>query len=899
MTDHKAGGLVRNAFSRKSKYLRRNTRESQWVLATPEMNDFTRRPQIVHPASFAPSERADALTLSALDDESPNPFDHSTNPYVLRRLHSGEDVAINISPVETERRHSSPVATRGLGIFLPKPAQQTSPSDGSRSPFHYDRYIGKQAAPKPKFYGLPANPKPGRQWTEFGRHKVVEVPQHKGWDEFRSPRASAGVKNGDSATSTHTPWPTSEGRAPQPAPQSKLRGVLNAEKVSTYITHQIHSSTPAKSSGKNARSQSNQNFMNKVHKAGTRMADVYTQGPKGEGQKLWRSLRGMRDDRRELRHIQTSLGNRSPRTQKRGKMKQKKQLDDIHAVILDFPASKPVISHPLPLSTVSTNVPKSRNATPPPKLPTPEISPLRAHPIPPLVPDRPMPLGVQRSPVIVSKPLPGSIPMRDPFTGSMASTSSGLSFDVPFTASRSVEIDSKVNVLKLSQNKNHVPILNAAPIPSTIHKKGLPPRPVLAPGEKEPPELKQQERMYKLRVGAPPPGRHVSSSIAPSRPAPVKGGNIPGTIFSHQAPAPKPQPDTTTGSTLAVGPSSHTIPPSPLNPPPKLSPFASLDDRQTSCRDRTNAPVNKAPTKHRFASALSHFFDVPTSHKPPNKEAHKAPSLPHPHPLDLLTNLLSTQDRAREKKLEKLKQAISAPQASTPSLASLFADSATPPIPAKHPKRNSITVPAAPSHSQGRPNANPNPNAPPVTPLPKEYLPAASSSSSRPAKPKDKPHKDKKDAKEKTKPWTDMLPSRKRADSGDSFACVDARGVTERWAREAASAHRHQPQNQTHEVKPPTKTTRRNSGFQGFQVWRGPVEVKPVAAKPTAARKEGRERFEEEGLVPRGLESRKEEKVRGRGRGEVRDTDFYEQVHSVIKAYGGDGVVEGERMRWI
>lgn len=77
------------------------------------------------------------------------------------------------------------------------------------------------------------------------------------------------------------------------------------------------------------------------------------------------------------------------------------------------------------------------------------------------------------------------------------------------------------------------------------------------------------------------------------------------------------------------------------------------------------------------------------------------------------------------------------------------------------------------------------------------------------------------------------------------------------------------------------------------------MEVKPVAAKPTAARKEGRERFEEEGLVPRGLESRKEEKVRGRGRGEVRDTDFYEQVHSVIKAYGGDGVVEGERMRWI
>lgn len=834
MTDNKAGGLVRNAFSQESRYLRRNSSEVQRIRVTPKINtDLARYPQIMHQSFLAPSARAIPSTPSEADTGTVLSWNLASRlPYFNRPLTEHEIDAeawrTDTSVRPKTRRHSSPNTPIGLGIHLQQASWDSPSTDGCQSPFYYNNPVGKPSESKtkstPEFYGLPANPKPGHQFKEFKPHQVPrnessqvrsQEPKNIGWGHILSP--SPDLQKDTSAESTQTSWPTSN----QQKPQVKF----GVEEVSTHVpvssTYQKHPASTANLKGRSRRSQSNQAYMNKFHDVTTHIIKVYKQGPKGEGQKLWKSLRNGKSEGGRKDASSSSYA--------RWKDTQKEQLDKVYAESSEFPTPKPVISGPVPISTTSNDVHKPRKTSPPPKITTHSIpSPLQSHPVPPPIPARPGSLGVQRSPVPVES-------LRDsmfipPRSGDVESTLSSRTASIPIMITRNVQME-------------------ATRIPNkTTEEKKLPPRPALAPGEKEPPELKHQAKMYKERTGHSPPQLHAEMFAQPPRPAPAKAAGI----SNH--------------STLAVGSDSrfvHKVP--AFKTQANQAHFASLDDRLA--KHGPSKPKDKG-TKHRFADAVFNFFDPPASNQPARSK--EVPILKHPK--GLIANIVSArQELARtkhEEKLKQTKQAISYPRPIDFGPAGI-----PPPIPKKSAKRESVSGPVGKPHNFDTSSEGSRPARvpPPVPALPQEYISSLPSSETIiKSKSKESKQKDKSDKKAKPN-WTgavyDILPGRKRADSGDSFGCVDAHRVTEQ----------HRRAEQAPQQKP---TPKRDSGvMSGFQVFRGPVRVGHVKTQGREVEASGKvghgRQYSDETMVPGKLNIRKVE----------RDTEFYQPVHSVINGY--------------
>ena len=816
MTDNKTGGLVRNAFSRKSKYLRRNSRESRWIRATPKVEaNVARRPQIMHPKSLAISSKAFPNTPLEIDTGSIFSWDPSSNLNSPNRPLTQHDIDqkewhTGTTGKAKARRHSSPISPIGLGISIQQRSLNSSSTDGSHPRFYYKQVTNGtpelKTKSKPKFFGLPANPKPGYQWKEYRplqkaqNEPLEEVPKNVGWDHIRFDTDDLNRQRDASAVSNKTSWPES------------------GANINT----------------KSKRSQSNQAYMNKFHGVTTKIAKVYKQGPKGEGQKLWKSLRNGR---------RAAMGKQDSNSlYARKKDTQLEQLNKVYAASTEFPTPKPVISDPLPIPTTLTYSSNSKNAHSPPKVTTRTMpSPLQSHPVPPPIPARPESLGFRRSPVPVES-------LRDsmfipPITSDVVSMSSSRTASIPIMLTRRMQTEAA-----------------RTPDKKTEEKK-LPPRPAPAPGEREPPEVKDQAKMYKLRVGISPPQSHASTFGPPFRPA-AAAAAVKATNAPNQ-------------STLAVGPDSrfaHKVPAS--NTQSNLVHFASLDDRLT--RHRLGKPKDKEK-KHRFADAVFHFFDTPVSNQATRSK--EVPVLKHPE--ELITNIVSArQERARmkhEEKLQQLKQEIGYPKP-----IDIEAASAAPPIPIKSPERAIFSDPAgklqkSDTFSEGDQLAN---MPPPVPPLPHDYtFPVSHSSTDLKGKEKESKPKDRSDKKHKAN-WAgavyDILPGRKRPDSGDSFGCIDAHRVTEQQRR----IEQYRKIDDFEQRKPVNK---RDSGvMSGFQVFRGPVRVGKIQVRdPGPSRQAGHARqYSEETLVPNGLNIRKVE----------RDTDFYQPVHSVINGYAGDWI---------
>jgi hypothetical protein len=623
MADHKPGrGNRRNPVPKRSAFSRRYTHGSRPVHVSFKMDGGAAKQ---HQASFAPTWDAMAQYQSPVDNDTRSESDYSTIPsyyhpkpaiydisevpdiniYNYNRQHTDYDLSSKASPAHSssgkaERKYSS--SDTPQGYFLP-PSVRLSPlpsfkndsdlsshppslSDGSASPL-----FDKPSTPR----YIPTNP-------------TVIQPQHLGWDEFRASRASFDVNKDSSPESLHTPCSTSGKQLPL-APQPRFRSEVAQEKRSK----RVHPTSNKKTA--NSRKQSDMETLTSVHRFGKKLQVVYQRGPKGEGQKMWNGIRRKHKEERELRTTQAPLKTpwaaHSPRAQAVRTQAQQEQLLDLHAAALHMPAPKaPLISPPL-----------------------------QSLPRPP-VPARPAPLGILRSPVIY-KPLPGFVPMQLREGGgsqgkvSTASTSTYRSWDVPVTASRSVQYDSRECIIDYPQTKPSVPHLDPAPKRKAVQKRGLPPRPIPGPGEKEPPELADQDKMYKLRTGTSPP-RPGADSLPPAPKCSV-GSTFPATTHKPSNNLPVPA-----GSSLAVG---HQFPYAAINPP---NFFISLDDDQTE-RPRHQKASDKAP-KNPFTNLVSHFFDLPSHLK---EKSYKDPFA------DVLAH---QKDKARAKYQQKLKEHISNPR---------------------------------------------------------------------------------------------------------------------------------------------------------------------------------------------------------------------------------------------
>lgn len=865
MTDHKAGGIVRNAFSRKSRYLRRNTRASKWVPTTPrpKMDDsLAKRPRLVHQTSLTSGEQASLHSVSPV------------NPYVYKRRYSDDGIDSIPPRIETNfrqkaRRHSSPDTPVGLGIYgLPQlqtawvsplsVSENTFSYESShlgQSPFHYDNALPITS------YGLPAHPVSGLQRNKVDKQNVYSVTQQ------------LDVQREVTAASIHTPRPTPD-RQPPLAPRSKLRQELHTgkEKIDRYIqtasSRHKHPPIAANQNGKKSRKKTNQETMNSVYKTATRIKKVYITGPKGEGQKLWNGIRGKRDEKRELNHSQVPFMNRSPRTQAAIARAQEEQLLAVHAAAAEFSKLKsksksqarPKVTESLFKPSQTSYIPRPMTHThQPPQPPIKNTSPLRSNPVP-AIPDRPEPLGLQRSPVLVERPPSNS---RSFDTPSAASTSSIYSFDVPVTASRSVEFDGegKVDMLKFRIPKDRVPKLHQAPKPRGAEKKGLPPRPVPALGEREPSEVREQEKMYNLRVGKGPNQTREKDTLGATRRPVVKGQSIPGTMSASKL---NSNPKAAVAPTLAVGSHFHsnsTIPSKSQNNPTHFGPPGL---RQTFGQ---HAPVNKE-TKHKIASAVSNFLDASVRDK--------GIEVPIAQSKELFANIVTArQDKARAKHQQKLKQAISAPKP-LDSFASHIPTTAPatkvePQIPNKNAKRP--IIPAGKLHTSsafwkgetGEEELHVDKRIPPpVPPLPQDRH------GSFPSNQADLTIRTK--GKEKKANWAGAVygkyAGRSRRDSDASMVCAEAK-KHETYYRSSQEQMQYQE----------PKHSRGSSILNGFHVFQGPAPGKQVAQAGPSRKMEQNKRFSDEYLVPAPLRNS------GASKRETRDTMFYGQVDSLLGEY--------------
>ncbi|KAJ4344636.1 uncharacterized protein N0V89_012380 [Didymosphaeria variabile] len=808
-----------------------------------------KHPYLADQSSFAPSLKAVSQYTSPIDEDTgsdsayaaissfyqPQPAIYDirevpdTHIYGFNGPYSDDGVDTNSLQVYSKlenpkRRSSSPYTPQG---YLLPPAEPLSPfpnfqgeiglssqppslSEGSMSPI-----LGRPATPR----YIPTKPtsKQGEQ------HKAGLAIQNIGWDDFRSSRVSIDTNGHTAPASLPIAWPKPDKQVPPIAAQSKFEENVPKKKTIKYAL------PPSVEQCKKSRKHSDMETLMRVHNFGKRLQVVYHQGPKGEGQKMWNGIRRKQKEKRELKPTQAPLkaswAARSPRTQATRTEVHKEQLKDLHAAALDVPAPRaPFISPPL-----------------------------QSRPKPP-VPARPAPLGILRSPVS-HKPLPGSVPMK--LRGSVGSqgkvsTTSAYtyhSWDVPVAASQSVQYDSQESIIDYSQSKARVPILDPAPKPKATQKKGLPPRPVLAPGEQEPPELAEQERMYKLRVGT-DAFRPAMNGLPPPPMPPV------GSMFST-APS-KSQINLPAGPGLAVSSQFPYVASKSHNT------FAFLEDRHTE-HPRHNKVKDKEP-KSRFAELASTFFDVPSQPKEgPSKDKDGAPK----HTKEHLANLLSLhKNKAHLKHQQKIKANISNPR---PMLApnGFTANFSTAAGGVDGPAAAVAVAPKIPNPALAHGKAN---LPPPIPPRPADYVfPHSASQTNLHAKGKAK--------KEKKANWAvPFSRPRARRDSDASMVCADA--------RQSERKHQHGREQEQKE---------HGSGVLNMMTFMGPVrqQVEEIKLRdPGPSRQAHTYQYSDESLVPEPLGVRKSETART-------EASFYRKYDSLIGEYRDSGYRSGEgRSGW-
>lgn len=794
MADGKpARDIARNPFPRKSDFLRRNTRGSRPLrTATKMKSSVAKRPQLVHqfssPSSLKASHdstpihegnridsgytidsyylRPATYDISEVPDTNRHVSDQSRNENGLSSKRSGTHA--NYRTVK--RRYSSPDTPQGH--YLP-PAVRLSPlptfkEDGSTSSLSPPLSEGTISP----IFDRPPTPNysfTGPAFVLHKQHDADRAPQNIGWDEFRSSQAPFDVNRHAGPTSLLVPWSKSNKETTQLPPQTKLPEQAPKEKNNTYV----HSTSS--SEARASRKQSNMETIMRARNFGKKLQVVYHQGPQGEGQKMWNGIRAKRKEKHELRYTQAPLKSlrtmHSPRTQTERSKTQKEQLEDLHAAALDMPAPKvPIASH----------FPESR-----PK---------------PTVPARPPPLGIVRSPTI-HKPGPESVTVQQRGSarsqGTKVSTASAYtahSFDVPVAASQSVQYDAQMFVIDESESWAPVPILHAAPKPKATQKRGLPPRPVLAPGEEDPPELAEQERMYRLRVGMSSSGQRVESLP----PAPkLWAGSM------SQAVAPKSQDNLAATRSHAVG--------------PHFPHAASRSHRlQTTQEDPRTQPLHHTEAKdkdpkNRFAEEVSHFLETSA---------------------DLWAR---QKDKARVKHYQKVKHTISAPRpvlAPNGHTANFAASAGGVGGPA-------AALPVAPKVpnlaiqvSKGK-RVSPNP-APPLPPRP-ENVTLWDQINHVNSHAKDNSNGN---GKNKLANWTAPFALARR-DSDASMVCADAQEVSR----------------QQKHLQPKRES---GTGLLNMMTFRGPVRQHPPSnvrgRDPGSKRQVERYEYSEESLVPEGLE---------------------------------------------
>ncbi|KAJ4301029.1 hypothetical protein N0V90_003119 [Kalmusia sp. IMI 367209] len=522
---------------------------------------LAKRPQIVQQrGSIAHSQKAVSLTSSRFGNEYESDSADASSLYTLSRpaIYDISEIPdtnlygphgpysdYKISHITSEKCTDTP-----NGFFLP-PTVPLSPlpsfrgvSDSSfrsNTPPDLSGFSGSPISDKPATpIDRPASPL--LKYHEDVEHRDEQYnpdtlwpPKNIGWDEFRSPRESLDLK-ADMKIQTHNLWPTKDmvkdkQVSSQPVSLTKLRQEVGTSNKATRVQPPSIQKPASPAGSKNAQStrkQSDIDTLMTVCNFGKKLKVVYAQGPQGEGQKFWKDIQITRYGNRELKRIQAKVA--------RSKA-QEEQINALHAAALDLPVPQPplVISPPIP-ARPSTPLGVSRTAK---KL---SSEPVELPPVPPNTRRR----TSQGSKTKVSN-----------------SSYSTTSYDIPIRISPSVQYDAKVSILENAKSQSCVPKLDPAPRPKT-QKRGLPPRPVPPPGEKEPPEVAHQKAMYKLRVGTLPP--------PPKPPAmPVR----------------------------SVSPTTYQL-------HDNFAQSASLDDRQAGCSSKGK----EEETKNRFATTLSNFIDT-------------------------------------------------------------------------------------------------------------------------------------------------------------------------------------------------------------------------------------------------------------------------------------------------
>ncbi|KAF1965047.1 hypothetical protein BU23DRAFT_575249 [Bimuria novae-zelandiae CBS 107.79] len=921
-------GIGRKPIAEYPRYLRYDTRLSEEIHVKPM---DSRHPRIVHQNSSATSVKAD-------DEYTPDGTgtDPISSGYRLSTPYDNTGVKsfhVNTNVKQASQRYSSPdtqvglgirgLGIRGLGGLLP-PTAQLSPldvpsfkgastsssgppslalSEGPLSPlyqspplFHYDE---PENRPRPQNYGLPSNPAPGRQGQKIERYPVDPIPQHKGWDDFRSPRGFVDVQTDAGVVSTHAPWSTKDR---QPVLQSKFRQELGKEKDQQKQKQKRPPAT-ARPKGKKSRKEEGHQITEKATKIAARIKDLYVdyrdpdqklknalmQAMKEEGCEAKDEQTSREDPRlrtkpsiqetgegtRELKHGDAPPEIPNPRTKA---LNEAQQLKIIHRVAAKLPRPKPRIP-PAPISE-----------------PAPEVtSPLQSHLVTE-VPSRPKysaePLGAGRSPTLL-QPLPDALLPHYHGIASAVSPVSPTSIIAPLRASPSVQAPATATEepQPMAIPKKDLPH-SEKPQVRGIQKKGLPPRPVPAPGEREPIELRFQEELYMRVVGMSPPQPFMESSDATSRPAVGMSGSMPGTIYSRPVESQCSVPE---APTLAVGSHSafHSRFTSTLKSSTHLNP---------SVKPGSGHNENKP---HRFAHAVDAFFDG-----------------------EILTDLLApNKDKTRKKHTEKLKQTISKPKLHT-----FPAGVAAPPIPKNSARRASRSL----VRDIGEPCASST----------VQEIPLAHAETE--AKGTEKEGKGKEKEKEKKANWAGVsvqfaFHSRRR-DSDSSWVCADAKKETDEFRKQQAQgearkrSQQPQPQPQVQPKVEELVDSKCNSHLDHtFLIFRGPIRAEtqpepylpshshqpqpprsqphphpqphprprrppPIHPAHPGLRQPGpstlEKHFSNADLVPAPLGVRKSEADREK----VRDTGFYAGVGSVLREYEGVGVgvdMEEERSGWI
>lgn len=491
-------------FKRKHTPSRSDTAATKWI----DMD--ARSPQVVpRKASLAQSEKAAVIssTPSRLDFDYRSDFADTASLYTLSKP-TIDDVreipdtnfygpngpyTCDTLPQVPQGRHNEFVLPTPLPVS-PFPSFKGTPklSVRSSSPPPLTEASVSPVSERPSTPDAPWN---GFLDRRYQGHSSA-TPENVGWDAIRYSRDLDVRASGKMQGRDHrSPRNIADRRVSFShfAPDARNTSTENLIPPPTHHHRKSASTSTLRSNASKTRKQSDMDTMNSFFSFGKKLKVVYSQGPQGEGQKLWKDLRGTRNEKQKLKREQEKIACSKLRDE---------QLHAAHTAALDLPA------------------PKMPSEIPPPPPPPPRAART------PLDVGGPQPvhsaaLKLIQLPILATTNLQShpTNELQSPTVSSSVYSSS--SYEFPIMLSHSVRFDTMNPIPENSQTcTNTIPKNDTTPL-LPPKKTGLPPRPMPAPGESEPPEVAQQEAMYRLRVGTLPPPlkvleqpvRHVSPSV--------------------------------------------------------------------------------------------------------------------------------------------------------------------------------------------------------------------------------------------------------------------------------------------------------------------------------------------------------------------------------------------------